>query len=156
MQPDAEQVTQRVEQMARTFEEWGFPRMPSRVLVTMMSAEADGMTALDLAERLDVTAPAISHAVRYLVQLGLLERTPVPGSRRDLYRIADDAWYISSTVKGGVYKVIGDQAAGLAEALGGKDSPAGTRLAEMAEFYAFVQSELDGLLERWQDRKAGR
>jgi DNA-binding transcriptional regulator GbsR (MarR family) len=85
-QRDDEAVAQFVEHAARVFADWGFPRMAARVLFVMMTANEPGLTAADLAERLGVSPAAISGAVTYLIQLGLLERVPVPGSRRDLHR----------------------------------------------------------------------
>ncbi|GDY33051.1 hypothetical protein GTS_46840 [Gandjariella thermophila] len=36
----------------------------------------------------------------------------------------------------------------------GRDTPAGTRLAESVAFFEFVQEELPDMLERWRKRKA--
>ncbi|TDD15507.1 MarR family transcriptional regulator [Nonomuraea diastatica] len=58
--------------------DWGFPRISARVLLTMMSADEDSLTAGELGDRLGVSPSAISGAVRYLMQVGLLERRPVP------------------------------------------------------------------------------
>jgi DNA-binding transcriptional regulator GbsR (MarR family) len=95
---DEERVRAFVEQLALTFTDWGFPRMPSRVLVTLMSADEDALTAAELAERLDVSPAAISGAVRYLIHVGLLQRVPTPGSRRDRYRLPLDPWYESASL----------------------------------------------------------
>ena len=88
----------------------GFPRMPSRVLMTMMSAEETSLTAGDLAERLGVSAAAISGAVRYLMQMGFVVREPAPGSRRDRYRLPDQPWYGVTTAKRGFYGQFSDEA----------------------------------------------
>jgi predicted transcriptional regulator len=142
-----------VEKMAMTLEYWGFPRMPGRVLVAMMSADEDSLTAADLSTRLSVSPAAISGAVRYLIQFGLLERAPVPGSRRDRYRMPNGAWYEASVTKGDVLKTLADLANGGVSALGGATTPAGTRVAEMRDFFRFVQDELDDLLTRWRATK---
>jgi len=145
-----------VEHMAMTLEAWGFPRMPARVLVTMMGADEASLTAAELGERLDVSPAAVSGAVRYLTQLGLLERAPAPGSRRDHYRMPDSVWYEASVTKGGVLKTLADLADGGVAALGGPATPAGARVAEMRDFFYFVQAELEGLLAKWQDLKLDR
>ena len=46
------------------FTDWGFPRMPSRVLITLMAADEEALTAAELAGRLGVSPAAISGAVR--------------------------------------------------------------------------------------------
>jgi predicted transcriptional regulator len=142
-----------VEHMAMTLEYWGFPRMPGRVLVAMMSADEDSLTAADLSERLAVSPAAISGAVRYLIQFGLLERAPAPGSRRDRYRMPNGAWYEASVTKEDVLKTLADLADGGVSALGGTTTQAGARVAEMRDFFRFVQGELDGLLARWREAK---
>ena len=93
---DEEAVRRFVEQIAMQFADWGFPRMAGRVLFALMTADEPGLSAAELGARLDASAAAISGAVRYLGQLRLVVRDPVPGSRRDLYRLANNAWYAAA------------------------------------------------------------
>jgi DNA-binding transcriptional regulator GbsR (MarR family) len=97
-----------------------------------------------------VSPAAISGAVRYLIQLGILTREPIPGSRSDLYRLPGDTWYQSSAVKRGYFKVMIDLAQGGVDALGGPDSRAGTRVAEMRDFFSFMEAEMEDLLKKWE------
>ncbi|MET8229541.1 MarR family transcriptional regulator [Micromonospora sp. NPDC005298] len=142
-----------VERMALTFAEVGFPRMAARVLFTVMSAD-DPLTAAEIGERLGVSAAAVSGAVRYLTQFGLLIREPVPRSRRDRYRMPDNPWYEGTITKTAIYKTFIDVADGGVAALNGPDTPAGERVAEMRDFFVFVQEEIDSLGERWRIRRA--
>ncbi|TNH23823.1 MarR family transcriptional regulator [Micromonospora orduensis] len=142
-----------VERMALTFAEVGFPRMAARVLFTVMSAD-DPLTAAEIGERLGVSAAAVSGAVRYLTQFGMLIREPVPRSRRDRYRMPDNPWYEATITKTGLYKTFIDVAEGGVAALNGPDTPAGERVAEMRDFFVFVQEEIDSLGERWRVRRA--
>lgn len=144
-----------VEQMARTLAEWGLPRMAARVLFVMMSADEQALTAGELAERLAVSPAAISGAVRYLIQINMVAREPVPGSRRDRYRLVDDSWYEVTLAKMSLIKTIAAAAEQGVVAAGGPDTPAGARLAGMRDFYVFVQEALPGLLDEWARRKAG-
>jgi predicted transcriptional regulator len=146
---DEVKVRTAVEQMALIFTDWGFPRMPSRVLVTLMAADEEALTAAELAERLEVSPAAISGAVRYLMHVRLLQRVPTPGSRRDRYRLPADPWYESSTVRDGfmaqIAVVAGDGVAAL-----GPDTPGGERIERMRAFFLFLQAELGGVLEKWR------
>ncbi|MEU2613086.1 MarR family transcriptional regulator [Micromonospora sp. NPDC007271] len=144
-----------VERMAMAFADVGFPRMAGRVLFTVMSAD-DPLTAAEIGERLGVSAAAVSGAVRYLTQFGMLIREPVKGSRRDRYRMPDNPWYEATITKTGLYKNFIDIANGGAEALLGRDTPAGERVSEMRDFFLFVQSELDTMGERWRAWRAAR
>ncbi|MFG1900290.1 GbsR/MarR family transcriptional regulator [Micromonospora carbonacea] len=142
-----------VERMAMAFAEVGFPRMAARVLFTVMSAD-DPLTAAEIGERLDVSAAAVSGAVRYLTQFGMLVREPVKGSRRDRYRLPDNPWYEGTLTKTGIYKNLIDLADGGVDALNGRGTVAGERVSEMRDFFVFVQEEIDALGERWRARRA--
>ncbi|MFG1955379.1 GbsR/MarR family transcriptional regulator [Micromonospora sp. NPDC048830] len=148
-----EEVHLFVERMAMAFAEVGFPRMAARVLFTVMSAD-DPLTAAEIGERLGVSAAAVSGAVRYLTQFGMLIREPVPRSRRDRYRVPDNPWYEATITKTGLYKNFIDIAGGGVDALRGRDTPAGERISEMRDFFLFVQEEVESLGERWRARRA--
>lgn len=147
---DEAAVRRFVERTAMIFADWGFPRMSARVLMAIMSAEEPSLTAGDLADRLGVSPAAISGAVRYLIQLGLLVREPEHGSRRDRYRLPDNPWYTTMVTRDEVFKVIADVTAEGVDALGGAQTPAGGRVAEMGEFMRFMRGDLGGILERWE------
>ncbi|MBY8871973.1 MarR family transcriptional regulator [Micromonospora sp. PLK6-60] len=149
-----EEVHLFVERMAMAFADVGFPRMAARVLFTVMSAD-EPLTAAEIGERLGVSAAAVSGAVRYLTQFGMLVREPVKGSRRDRYRVPDNPWYEATITKTGLYKNFIDIAAAGVSALDGT-GPGRERVAEMRDFFVFVQEELDSLGERWRARRATR
>ena len=79
-----------VERFASVLVAAGFPPMPARVFVALLVTESGRLTAAELAEVLRVSPAAVSGAVRYLTQLGLVHKERVPGSRRDYYRMPDD------------------------------------------------------------------
>jgi DNA-binding transcriptional regulator GbsR (MarR family) len=143
-----------VEQMARMLADWGFPRMAGRVLFVIMSADEEALTAGELAERLGVSPAAISGAVRYLTQINMITREAVPGSRRDRYRLVDDSWYEVTLAKMTLIKSIVDVVDQGVAAAGGPDTPSGSRLADMRDFYVYVQDVLPELMDKWAERKA--
>ncbi|MFC4148976.1 GbsR/MarR family transcriptional regulator [Micromonospora mangrovi] len=148
-----EEVHLFVERMAMAWADVGFPRMAGRVLFAVMSAD-EPLTAAEIGERLGVSAAAVSGAVRYLTQFGMLVREPVKGSRRDHYRMPENPWYEATIVKTSIYKNFIDIASGGVDALHGRATPAGERVAEMRDFFLFVQEEIDSLGERWRARRA--
>jgi DNA-binding transcriptional ArsR family regulator len=145
---DEERVRSFVEQMAMFLADWGFPRMAARVLMALMSADEERLTASELAERLDVSPAAISGAVRYLQQVHLIERIPVPGSRSDAYGVPRNAWYTAAIVKGGIYRRLADLSDEGLDALG-KGGAGAERIAEMRDFFLFLDDEVGLLLDRW-------
>lgn len=141
-----------VERMARIFSDWGLPPMAARVLFTMMAAEERTLTAAELGERLGVSPAAISGAVRLLTQMRLVVREPVPGSRRDVYRLPDDAWYELTLTKMPIFRQITGEASAAVEAVGGDATVAGANLARMRDYFEFVERELPQLLGKWRER----
>lgn len=147
---DEDKVRRFVEHMAMLFEGWGFPRMAARVLLTMMAADEETLTAGDLAERLGVSAAAISGAVRYLQHIGMLSREPVPGERTHRYRLPDDLWYETTVSKRGALASVAELAEDGARALGGSATPSGRRMEQMRDFYVFIDEALGDLMEKWE------
>src|SRR5262245_50031418 len=96
---DEEGVRHFVEHFAMTLADWGVPRRPGRVLLARTTAGEDPRTAAERAARLGRPPAALAGGLRYLMQVGLLARQPVPGSRRDRYRMPNDAWYEATLVK---------------------------------------------------------
>jgi DNA-binding transcriptional regulator GbsR (MarR family) len=143
-----------VERFAAEMVEAGMQRMPARVFSALLASKEGVLNSAELGDRLQVSPAAVSGAVRYLSQVGMLAREREPGSRRERYRVHIDQWYETftrrdsllirweSTLRSGVSSV-------------GEETEAGRRLAETAEFFEFLQKELTGMLERWKEHKTG-
>ncbi|MFC0532248.1 GbsR/MarR family transcriptional regulator [Phytohabitans kaempferiae] len=153
---DEQVVSRFVEHFAMTMNDLGFPRMPARVLGALTVADEPGLTAGEIGERLGVSPAAISGAVRYLVQVGLVAREPVPGSRSDRYRLPNQAWYLASQQKGGTYKRIAEVVQEGVDAVGDDASPSGQRLVEMRDFFLFMQDAVGELLAKWDEARQER
>jgi len=127
----------------------GFPPMPARVFVALLVADAGRLSAAELAGVLRISPAAVSGAVRYLIQLGLVHKERVPGSRRDYYRMPGGMW--DSLIRQRD-QVMARWTALVREGIDlvGPDTPAGERLAEQADFLEFTSKELSGVLDRWE------
>ena len=127
----------------------GFPPMPARVFVALLVADSGRLSAAELAGVLRISPAAVSGAVRYLIQLGLVHKERVPGSRRDYYRMPGGMW--DSLIRQRD-QVMGRWTALVREGIDlvGPESPAGERLAEQADFLEFTSKELSGVLDRWE------
>jgi DNA-binding transcriptional regulator GbsR (MarR family) len=144
-----------IERFATTLVELGFPRMPARVFTVLLSTDDGRLTAAELAAVLDISPAAVSGAVRYLSQVGLVSRERVPGSRRDHYVLYDDVWYTALVTKDHRLRRLSDQLRTGIDLLG-RDTPAGRRLVENLDFFEFVDTELGLMLERWNARRTGQ
>lgn len=149
MARDETALAEMMEHSAAVLTAAGFPKMPARVLMALTVTESAGLTAAELAERLEVSPAAISGAVRYLQTLGIVRRLSQTGSRRDRYQIPSD-WYSLMVRNSPVYGTLADQAESGLAAVGDPDSPATERLRDMAGFYRFLQGRLPELIEEWE------
>jgi DNA-binding transcriptional regulator GbsR (MarR family) len=128
------------EQLALVLTTHGLQRMTARVLATLLFTEQPTMTMGELAERLQASPGAISGAVKMLTSVGLVERVPAPASRRDHYRLRDNAWAVLYTNQNEVITAMQEAAeAGIAATA--NDSLAHRRLTQMRDFYAFLLQE---------------
>ncbi|MEV0584546.1 MarR family transcriptional regulator [Nonomuraea sp. NPDC050310] len=150
---DNDKRWQAAEHLALRLTEGGLQRMAARTLAVFLFTEQPSVTAGEIAERLDASTGAVSGAVKSLLSVGLIERLPVPGSRREHYRLRDDAWATLFTAQN---TVIGAmlEAAESGMAATAADGPAHQRLAGMRDFYTFLLGELPALLQRWSRQRA--
>ncbi|MGF1663778.1 MAG: GbsR/MarR family transcriptional regulator [Kineosporiaceae bacterium] len=149
---EPEALLRYVERFALVLREMGMSPMTARVLAYTLAEDSDRYTAADLAAALRASPAAISGAVRYLVQVRLLEREREPGTRSDLYVLRDDAWLRLMTWRLDTLDVLRDLLSDGARAVG-PDSPGGRRLAESAEFMAFFRQGLEHLVEEWREKR---
>lgn len=152
---DEEAVGPFIERFASVLVEAGVPQMPARVFSALLVTDSGRLTAAELTELLGASPAAISGAVRYLAQVGMISREREPGSRRDVYLVLEDLWY-EVTVRQD--QLIGRWASAAKDGIEilGPQTPAGQRLADSYDFFVFVQHELPALLQRWQAHKAQR
>ncbi|WP_285727113.1 GbsR/MarR family transcriptional regulator [Psychromicrobium xiongbiense] len=150
MAQDEQALRAVVEQSAAVLTNAGFPKMPARVLMTLMTAEDAGLTAREIAEALGVSAAAVSGAVRYLQTVGIVHRVAQVGSRRDLYSLPEDSWYTAMASKSPVYGVLAGLSDKAVTAIGDAESAQSLRFAEMARFYRFIESRMPDLLAEWE------
>ncbi len=148
-------VSEFVERFAAELVVAGMGRMPSRIFSCLMAEESGVLTSAELSERLRISPAAVSGAMRYLIQIGLVAKEREPGSRRDRYRVLDDAWFESLTRRDELMlrwiRVLRD-----GEVTVGAGTVAGERLAESAAFFEFMIDELHGMLGRWREHRAAR
>src|SRR5437762_11238981 len=138
-----------IERFAAVLVAAGFPPMPARVFVGLLVTDSGRLCAAELAAMLRISPAAVSGAVRYLIQLGLVHKERVPGSRRDYYRMPGNMWDDLIRMRD---QVMGRWTALVREGIDlvGPDTPAGERLAEQADFLEFTSKELSGVLDRWE------
>ena len=149
---DDDAVRRFIESFALALYDGGVPRMAARVFAALLATDAGRLTAAEIGERLEISPAAVSGAVRYLIQVNMIERERDPGSRRDHYRLYTDTWYELTIRREALLERWERQAAEGVSALG-PETPAGRRMADTLAFFAFLQEEMPLLLERWRERR---
>jgi predicted transcriptional regulator len=151
-QRDDPAVGRFIEDFASALVEMGVPRMPARVFVALLTSDSGRLTAAELAARLQASPAAVSGAVRYLIQVGMVRREGEPGSRRHYYRAPDNVW---DEVIGIRDHLMARWTGVLREGVDilGADTAAGARVAESVRFFEFVSSELPLVIARWRESR---
>jgi DNA-binding transcriptional regulator GbsR (MarR family) len=141
-----------VERMGGALPVAGLPGLPSRIFAALLVDDDGRMTAAEIAEALGVSAGAVSGAVKYLGQLGMIRRERERGARRDVFVVDDDAWHgtmmNAQQQYAPMFSALDQALADLPAA-----DPARRRLVLSREFLAFVDAEMQGLAARWDTRR---
>jgi DNA-binding transcriptional regulator GbsR (MarR family) len=140
------------EQLALTLVGAGMQRMGARAIAAFLFSEKESLTAGDLADELGVSAGSVSGAIKMVAQMGLIERIYVAGSRREHFRMRDNAW---TTLYSRQHSVVDDVLNAVekgVEAVG--PGLAHNRLAYMRDFYAFLLNEAPTLVERFEQQRS--
>lgn len=143
-----------VEKFGSALTEAGMQRLPSRVFAALLADEDGRMTSAEIGETLAVSAASVSGAVRYLQQMRMIHREREPGSRRDVYVVADDAWHDMMMNTPRIYEPLTTALRDGVAQVGGRGTTAGDRLALSVAFLEFVTEEMQQLSERWDKRRA--
>ncbi|WBQ03543.1 GbsR/MarR family transcriptional regulator [Kribbella sp. CA-293567] len=140
---DRAAVRQYAEHFAETMVETGLPRMASRVLSCLYTADAASLTAAELVRELAVSPASISKAVNYLESLELVRREPAPAQRHEHYLIAEDIWIQAWRTSARANANWAGTARKGAE-LFDPATPAGRRLERMSRFFQQLSDDMSG------------
>jgi DNA-binding transcriptional regulator GbsR (MarR family) len=146
-----------VEDMAYLFEKSGGARMTGRILGWLLIADPPYQSAAQIAAALSASKGSISTGLRSLVDLGLLERTPLPPRRVDHYRAAPGMWIETARRSTPTIRAMIDMGTRGLALLGDHADPERREpLEEMVAFYHYWETELIAMLQRWQSGHDGR
>ena len=148
-EPSREAVSQFVERFAGVLANSGVPTMSARVMGAMLVSPTGTMTAAELAESLKISQPAVSGAVRQLLQVSFISRERLPGSRKDHYRIREDV-FAAILERRNLALSEWESTSRSGASLFGADSPVGRRLTEAADFFAFIHADMDQMIKNWR------
>lgn len=87
-----EQELELCEAFGRLFEGTGNTRIAGRLVGWLLLCDPPEQTPAQLVEVLGISKASVSTELRWLEQLGVVERTTLPGDRRSYWHIATAAW----------------------------------------------------------------
>lgn len=140
-----------IERMGLTSERHGMPRIAGRLLGFLL-LDGGAHSLDDLAERLQVSKASVSTNARFLENLQVIRRRPVPGDRRDFYQIGENPgehMFELARKRLEEFRRL-FESTDLPEEMG----EARGRIAAWSAFYAFLLDDLDRKVERWRDQQS--
>jgi hypothetical protein len=151
----ADSVAEFVEGFALVLNQAGMQRMASRVFGALLTAPAEGLTAKQVCDQLQVSPAAVSGAMSYLTRTSLAQRVRQPGERVDRYVVDDSSW--AEAVASETRRLVElsswlDRGAAVVE----PGSAAHARMAETRDFFDFVSQEMPKMVERWHASRGTR
>ncbi|MDT0347130.1 helix-turn-helix domain-containing protein [Streptomyces litchfieldiae] len=146
---DAEAVREYEEAFTTLLMQQGLPKMMARVLTCMFTTDAGSLTASELVQRLQVSPASVSKAIAFLENQGLIRRER-DERRRERYRVDDDVWYQSMIAAARSNAQLAETARQGVGVLG-PDTPAATRLENIARFLDFVGESIARAAEQARD-----
>lgn len=149
---DDEAIRRYSEQLAALLDLAGFPRMPARVLMALVTSPEGELTAEQISQTLGISPAAVSGAVRYLRSIQVVRAASLPGTRRRIYTLTPK-WYTITLSRSAMYGELREMVRPLPPAIG-PDTAAGQRVLEMADFYAYLSRRFPEILEEWMELKS--
>lgn len=147
--PGAEQAERSAAMLAAA----GMPRMPARVMMALVGSPDEGYSAAELADRLGVSAAAVSGAVRYLESMRMIHRLSRPGERIARFDLMDDGWRSMVVSQSPMYGRLADDMDAIADQ--NVSAPlSAARARQMADFLRFLEKRMPELVAEWQQATA--
>jgi DNA-binding transcriptional regulator GbsR (MarR family) len=124
--------------------------MAGRAFGALLSTERGSASAGELGDLLSASPAAVSVAVNYLIQVGMVSRSRELGQRRDRYTVDDDVWM---NLISGRAQELNRWVAALDEGVKavGPETSAGRRLRRTQSLLEFLAGEIPGMVARWRE-----
>ena len=139
-----------IEEVGLFFETRGLQRMAGRVLGWLLICDPPHQSADELANALLASKGSISTTTRLLIRFGFVEKTSLPGQRRDYFVISPNCWDNSmreAQNKITEFRILAER--GL-EVLKDKDPQLKQRLETMHDMYVFFDQEWGTIVKKWE------
>lgn len=132
----------------------GMPQAYGKLLGWLLICTPAAQSGAELVAALGLSKGSVSAGLRNLEAGGLVRRVAMPGRRGSFYEMTPDAiMRAAGSEKFTLFRQLMDR--GL-DVVGGEDAPGAERLRVTRDFYAFIETEMPKLIQRFQDEQTGR
>jgi DNA-binding MarR family transcriptional regulator len=132
----------------------GMPQAYGKLLGWLLICTPAAQSGAELVAALGLSKGSVSAGLRNLEAGGLVRRVAMPGRRGSFYEMTPDAiMRAAGSEKFTLFRQLMDR--GL-DVVGGEDVPGAERLRVTRDFYAFIETEMPKLIQRFQDEQTGR
>jgi DNA-binding MarR family transcriptional regulator len=132
----------------------GMPQAYGKLLGWLLICTPAAQSGAELVAALGLSKGSVSAGLRTLEASGLARRVAMPGRRGSFYEMTPDAiMRAAGSEKFTQFRQLMDR--GL-EVVGGDDAPGAERLRTTRDFYAFIETEMPKLIQRFKDEQRGR
>jgi DNA-binding transcriptional regulator GbsR (MarR family) len=145
-----ETIRRYIDDTGLLLESTGLPRIAGQVLGWFQVCEPEAQSLADIVAALGISKASASTMTRFLEQVGILERTILPNDRRDYYRLSRDAWHRFFQSRMEMMRKLRRNADHGLTVLAHESPERRLRLQRMRSLYAFLETEMPKLLERYE------
>ncbi len=142
-----------IEETGLLMEQLGSTRMAGRILGYIFVTDKDVVSFDELREVLKASKSSISTNIRSLMHLGYIKTVSLPGDRKTYYRLAHDySWAEGIKHRLKLLHVMQKSFEGAIDLRVRKTDKTSEWLKEGAEFYIFMNQEIQLMLDKWDSQ----
>jgi DNA-binding transcriptional regulator GbsR (MarR family) len=153
MTPIPDSIRQYVDDTGLLLENAGLQRIAGQVLGWLQVCDPETQSLADIVTALGISKGSASTTTRFLEHVGIVEKTILPGERRDYYRVCRDAWHRFMQTRVETMRRLRRNADQGLRVLAGESPQRRDRLERMRRLYTFLEREMPKLLERFDEQE---
>jgi DNA-binding transcriptional regulator GbsR (MarR family) len=138
-----------VEEMGQALASYGMTPMAGRMWGWLLICDPPEQTAADLAAALHASRGSISGTARILSTAGMIRRTTRRGDRREYFSVAPETFEQFLASAGRIYRHFREIAERGLTAIEDRPPASRARLQEFRDVFAFVETEVPTLVDRF-------